>query len=89
MRPLSIDSYRRAEAVPGYSPRPAWIHVNDGTRQTGASVLVDHSDPEFATTVADAIAFYCVACEVEKAPTCKHGHPWFCVLCGPVSKADQ
>ena len=56
MRPLSIDSYRRAEAVPGYSPRPAWIHVNDGTRQTGASVLVDHSDPEFATTVADAIA---------------------------------
>jgi hypothetical protein len=53
---LIIDDYRRAEQVPGQSHRPAWLHVNDGTRQTGASVLVDHVDLEFATLVADAIA---------------------------------
>jgi hypothetical protein len=53
---LTIDDYRRAEQVPGHSHRPAWLHVNDGTRQTGASVLVDHVDIEFATLVADTIA---------------------------------
>ncbi len=51
---LVIDSYRRAEKAPGGPSRPAWLHVNDGARETGASVLVDHSDLEFAATVADA-----------------------------------
>lgn len=54
--PLMIDSYRRFEEVQGHASRPAWLHVNDGTKSTGASVLVDHSDPEFASKVADAIA---------------------------------
>lgn len=53
---LVIDNYRRAEATLGGPSRPAWLHVNDGARQTGASVLVDHSDLEFAALVADAIA---------------------------------
>lgn len=44
--PLIIDSYRRAEPIPGCASRPAWLHVNDGTRSTGASVLVDHSGAE-------------------------------------------
>lgn len=55
-RNLYIDSYRRAEEVPGMPDRPAWIHVNDGTHTTGASVVVDHYDLAFAQTVADAIA---------------------------------
>lgn len=54
--PLIIDSYRRFEEVDGYPDRPALLYVNDGTRDTGASVLVGHSDAEFASTVADAIS---------------------------------
>lgn len=53
--PLHIDSYRKAAPAPGQADRPAWIHVNDGTHSTGASVLVQHSDICFATRVADAI----------------------------------
>ena len=53
---LSIDDYRRAEDVPGHRHRPALIYVNDGARETGACVMVDHSDIEFAAVVADAIA---------------------------------
>jgi hypothetical protein len=53
---LFVDSYRRAERVPGQASRPAWLHITDGAHNTGASVLVDHCDTEFAAAVADAIA---------------------------------
>ena len=56
MTALVIDSYRRAEEVNGGPNRPAWLHINDGTRSVGASVTVDHHDHEFASAVADAIA---------------------------------
>lgn len=55
MKQLYIESYRPYEKPDGLAPRPAWIHVNDGTHETGASVLVDHCDDEFANVVADAI----------------------------------
>jgi hypothetical protein len=55
MTGLIIDSYRRAEETPGQAHRPAWLHVNDGTHGTGATVLVSHHDIEFAGLVADAI----------------------------------
>jgi hypothetical protein len=53
---LAIESYRPATVVPGGPDLPGWLHVNDGTHATGASVLVSHSSTAFAALVADAIA---------------------------------
>jgi hypothetical protein len=53
---LIVDGYRRVEVVPGGPSRPAWLHINDGTHDVGASVVVDSSDTTFAGVVADTIA---------------------------------
>lgn len=55
-RMLMVDEYRRFEECPGGPSRPAWMWINDGTRQTGASVTVSHADATFAAHVADTIA---------------------------------